>query len=340
MRAVPGARTRSSRRASAATSRRHASSAPADARRLVAKLSAAYHTPFDVTETVDPDLIGGIRITMGDKRVDGTIAGRLDELARTLTTRTKEDHDQRRRDRRHHQAADRDVQDRSRPSRNRDGHRGGRQHRAHLRTRGRAGVGAGAVPQRDQGVVLNLEEDNVGVAIMGPDTDIKEGDQVRRTGRIVSVPVGEELLGRVVNPLGSTGRRQRSDHDARSPARSRTRAPGVVERQPVKQPLQTGITRDRRADPDRARTTRTDHRRPRHRQDRDRRRHDHQPEGQGRLLHLRRDRSEELDRRRPRADARTDTARWSTRPSSSVSPAEPAALKWIAPFAGCAMGEE
>src|ERR1700676_2866994 len=57
-------------------------------------------------------------------------------------------------------------------------------------------------PNGVEGVVLNLEEDNVGVAIMGPDTDIKEGDQVKRTGRIVSVPVGEGLLGRVVNPLG------------------------------------------------------------------------------------------------------------------------------------------
>ena len=53
-----------------------------------------------------------------------------------------------------------------------------------------------------QGVALNLEEDNVGVVIMGSDVEIKEGDSVRRTGRIASVPVGEALLGRVVNPLG------------------------------------------------------------------------------------------------------------------------------------------
>jgi F-type H+-transporting ATPase subunit alpha len=53
-----------------------------------------------------------------------------------------------------------------------------------------------------QGVALNLEEDNVGVVIMGPDVEIKEGDRVRRTGRIASVPVGEAMLGRVVNPLG------------------------------------------------------------------------------------------------------------------------------------------
>ena len=61
--------------------------APAELDALVAKLSGAYHTPFDVTETVDPGLIGGIRITMNDKRVDGTIAGRLDDLARMLSLR-------------------------------------------------------------------------------------------------------------------------------------------------------------------------------------------------------------------------------------------------------------
>src|SRR5471032_2732998 len=95
-------------------------------------------------------------------------------------------------------------------------------------------------PNGIEGVVLNLFRSNVGVAIMGPDTDIKEGDQVRRTGRIVSVPVGEALLGRVVNPLGAPV-------DGKGPIltkRYRTienRAPGVVERQGVKQPLQTGI---------------------------------------------------------------------------------------------------
>src|SRR6202048_5368009 len=57
-------------------------------------------------------------------------------------------------------------------------------------------------PNGLHGIILNLEEDSVGVAIMGPDTDIKEGDKVRRTGRIASVPVGEAMLGRVVNPLG------------------------------------------------------------------------------------------------------------------------------------------
>jgi F-type H+-transporting ATPase subunit delta len=58
----------------------------ADLDALVAKLTATFKTPFDVTQNVDPDLIGGVRITMGDKRIDGTIAGRLDDLARMLST--------------------------------------------------------------------------------------------------------------------------------------------------------------------------------------------------------------------------------------------------------------
>ena len=52
------------------------------------------------------------------------------------------------------------------------------------------------------GMAQNLEENNVGIVILGPYTDIREGDEVRRTGRIMEVPVGEELIGRVVNPLG------------------------------------------------------------------------------------------------------------------------------------------
>ncbi len=90
------------------------------------------------------------------------------------------------------------------------------------------------------GVALNLEEDNVGVVIMGDDEDIKEGDKVRRTGRIASVPVGESLLGRVVNPLGQPV-------DGKGPVETNKYrtieniAPTVVQRQSVKQPLQTGI---------------------------------------------------------------------------------------------------
>ena len=91
-----------------------------------------------------------------------------------------------------------------------------------------------------QGVALNLEEDNVGVVIMGSDEGIKEGDKVRRTGRIASVPVGEALLGRVVDPLGKPvdGKGPIETHKFRT---IENVAPSVVQRQPVKQPLQTGI---------------------------------------------------------------------------------------------------
>lgn len=90
------------------------------------------------------------------------------------------------------------------------------------------------------GMSQNLEENNVGIIILGEFTGIKEGDEVRRTGRIMQVPVGEELLGRVVNPLGQT-------IDGKGPAEtSKNRpiespAPGVMDRKSVDQPLQTGI---------------------------------------------------------------------------------------------------
>ena len=90
------------------------------------------------------------------------------------------------------------------------------------------------------GIAFNLEEDNVGCVLLGSDSGIKEGDTVKTTGRIVEVPVGEALLGRVVNALGQPV-------DGKGPiATEKTlpiegTAPNVVERQPVKEPLQTGI---------------------------------------------------------------------------------------------------
>jgi F-type H+-transporting ATPase subunit alpha len=90
------------------------------------------------------------------------------------------------------------------------------------------------------GMALNLEEDNVGIVIMGPYTDIREGDQVKRTGRIMEVPVGEELLGRVVNPLGLP-------LDGKGPINTtqfrpiESPAPGVMARKSVHEPMQTGI---------------------------------------------------------------------------------------------------
>ncbi|TMG15627.1 MAG: F0F1 ATP synthase subunit alpha, partial [Chloroflexi bacterium] len=90
------------------------------------------------------------------------------------------------------------------------------------------------------GIALNLEEDSVGAVILGPYEGIKEGDQVRTTGKIIQVPVGEALVGRVVNALGEA-------IDGKGPIETKEFAPvekvapGVITRQPVDTPLQTGI---------------------------------------------------------------------------------------------------
>jgi len=95
--------------------------------------------------------------------------------------------------------------------------------------------------QKVMGIALNLEEESVGVMVVGPYTNIEEGDEVRRTGRIASVPVGPELIGRVVNPLGEPidGKR---DLPSTMPTRPvEVIAPRVVLRSSVNQPVQTGI---------------------------------------------------------------------------------------------------
>src|SRR5690606_37686112 len=91
-----------------------------------------------------------------------------------------------------------------------------------------------------QGLVLNLEEDNVGVAILGDFQSIREGDTVKRTGQIASVPVGKELLGRVVNALGQPidGKGPINTTETRPPEAT---APGIMQRKSVHEPLQTGI---------------------------------------------------------------------------------------------------
>src|SRR2546428_11846636 len=95
-------------------------------------------------------------------------------------------------------------------------------------------------PHGVYGIALNLEDESVGAVLLGEFKEIKEGDLVKRTGRIISVPVGEELLGRVVNALGQPV-------DGKGPIISKQfspierLAPGVVDRQPVREPLQTGL---------------------------------------------------------------------------------------------------
>ena len=95
-------------------------------------------------------------------------------------------------------------------------------------------------PHNIFGLALNLEEEEVGVVLLGESSELKEGDIVRRTNTIMSVPVGNELIGRVVNPLGEP-------LDNKGPIATKLRnpleriAPGVLDRQPVREPLQTGI---------------------------------------------------------------------------------------------------
>ena len=95
-------------------------------------------------------------------------------------------------------------------------------------------------PHNIYGLALNLEEDNVGAALFGETHMVKEGDTVKRTGRIAEVPVGKALVGRVVNALGEPidGR---GPIDTKERRRIEIKAPGIVARQPVKEPLQTGL---------------------------------------------------------------------------------------------------
>jgi F-type H+/Na+-transporting ATPase subunit alpha len=111
------------------------------------------------------------------------------------------------------------------------------------RVYGLEGAMAGELVEFPNGVnalVLNLEQDNVGVAVLGDATGIREGDTVKRTGRIADVPVGDAVLGRVLNALGEP-------IDGKGPIETKHRrrievkAPGIIGRQPVKEPLQTGL---------------------------------------------------------------------------------------------------
>ncbi len=187
------------------------------------------------------------------------------------------------------------------------------------------------------GMALNLEEDTVGAVIWATTSPIKEGDHVRRTGASCEVPVGEALLGRVVDALGQP-------LDGKGPIETEhTRkleimAPGIVDRQPVNEPLQTGLKA-------------IDSMIPIGRGQRELIIGDRQTgktaiaidtiinqKGKRRRLHLRRDRPEAVDRRpggRDARRARRDGLHHRRRGAAS----DPAPLQYIAPYAGCAMGE-
>jgi F-type H+-transporting ATPase subunit alpha len=111
------------------------------------------------------------------------------------------------------------------------------------RVHGLEGVMAGELvefPGEVYGLVLNLEQDNVGVAVLGEATSVREGDTVKRTNRIADIPVGPGLAGRVVNALGQP-LDGRGPIDSKENRRIELKAPGIIARQPVKEPLQTGL---------------------------------------------------------------------------------------------------
>src|SRR5918995_1289212 len=96
------------------------------------------------------------------------------------------------------------------------------------------------LPHDVTGLALNLESDNVGAVLFGPWGHVKEGDTVKRTGRLLEIPVGDQLLGRIIDPLGRP-LDGKGDLNLAESRPAEVKAPGVVQRQPVKEPLQTGI---------------------------------------------------------------------------------------------------
>src|ERR687884_219621 len=96
------------------------------------------------------------------------------------------------------------------------------------------------LPHGVTGLALNLESDNVGAVLFGEWDKIEEGDNVKRTGRLLEIPVGEALLGRIVDPLGNP-LDGKGDIDTSKKRPAEFKAPGVVQRQPVTEPLQTGL---------------------------------------------------------------------------------------------------
>ena len=112
------------------------------------------------------------------------------------------------------------------------------------RVYGLSGVMAGEMVEFPSGIIglaFNLEENSVGVIILGDYLKITEGDEVRSTGRLLSVPVGDAVIGRVRRSAGQSAGRQRPDRHHRARRAVEFMAPGVAERQPVHEPLQTGI---------------------------------------------------------------------------------------------------
>ncbi len=192
-------------------------------------------------------------------------------------------------------------------------------------------------PHGIAGLALSLEEDQVGAVILGDYTELKEGQEVKRTGKILSVPVGTAMIGRVVNALGAAHRRQGPHRHHGNAAR---RAPGPRHHRPPACARAHGHRPQghRRHDPHRPRPARADHRRPPDRQNRRPARHHHQQRQERPDLHLLRHRPEALVDCAGGADADRAGAMGHTI-IVAASASEPAPMLYLAPYAATAMGE-
>uniref|UniRef100_UPI003F7784DD ATP synthase delta subunit,ATP synthase subunit alpha,ATP synthase subunit alpha n=2 Tax=Bacillus sp. (strain PS3) TaxID=2334 RepID=UPI003F7784DD len=194
---------------------------------------------LEIENIIDPELIGGVRLRIGNRIYDGSVSGQLERIRRQLiggsggSIRAEEISALIKQQIENYESQIQ-VSDVGTVIQVGDGI---------ARAHGLDNVMSGELVEFANGVMgmaLNLEENNVGIVILGPYTGIKEGDEVRRTGRIMEVPVGEALIGRVVNPLGQPV-------DGLGPVETtETRpiespAPGVMDRRSVHEPLQTGI---------------------------------------------------------------------------------------------------
>ena len=190
--------------------------APEQRRRCNERLAGATGRTVKMTTKVDPAIIGGVVTRIGSTVYDGSIATQLQKRiaaeARSAVERRR-DRDAVREEREHGHQSRRNFQDHSRPDRQLRRRRsmwpksaasisiGDGIARVHGIERAMAGEML-EFPHGVFGIALNLEEDSVGAVLLGDYTEIKEGDSVKRTGRIISVPVGDAMLGRVVNALG------------------------------------------------------------------------------------------------------------------------------------------
>ncbi len=189
---------------------------------------------------VDSDVIGGVRMQVGDTVYDGTLAHTLDRLSQDVEDNTRQSDTQMR------SIADGIKQQLEKVNGDIDVYQTGEVLTLGdgiCRVSGLADVMAGEMlefPGGLKGMVQDLDKNNVGVVLLGPFGHLQEGDSVRRTGRIVEVPVGDALIGRVVDAMGSP-------IDGKGPIKTETfrpvesPAPSVLDRQPVSVPMQTGL---------------------------------------------------------------------------------------------------